>query len=286
MRIPAQARLWYIASAFSLSASLLAAPSLLAQQSQQSSDPPGWPITNPDANRGRVIPNPMIGMQRADGNPEESCSLWDAPIAGSVVSAARLHVPSKAAEEYRKACSDLRHKKLESAERHLHSAVEQYEPYADAWVLLGEVLEAENNVDQAESACSKATQTDSNYTPGYLCMADAASRRKQWDQALNMANRALAIGSQDIYGYYYTAVAQFHLDDLPSAENNALQTINADRSHRLPQAHVLLAQIYGTKRDLYNAAAQLRAYLKLAPNSPDAAQVRSRLAELETQIQK
>jgi tetratricopeptide (TPR) repeat protein len=287
MKIPARLFRQHIPCMFVLLAGLLSTPSLCARQSKQGGDAPGWPITNPDTNHNRPTTDPSVGMQRPSGTAEESCSIWDGPSSSrSAVSAARLEVPGKARDEYTKACGDLRHKKLTNAESHLHIAVEQYQPYADAWVLLGEVLEAENHVDQAQSACSEATRADSNYTPGYLCLADVAGQQKQWRETLDMANRALAITSEDVYGYFYTALAQFHLNHLKEAEANALQTIDADRPHRVPQAHLLLAQIYGAKQNPRDAATQLRAYLKLVPNSPDSPQLRIKLAELESQIQK
>jgi len=81
-------------------------------------------------------------------------------------------------------------------------------------------------------------------------------------------------------------MAQFHLDLVPEAEKNALRAIEADHEHRVPKAHLLLAQIYEGNNDFRGAAAQLRIYLKAAPNSPESAEARKSLAELETKIPK
>src|SRR5215469_17700114 len=51
-------------------------------------------------------------------------------------------------------------------------------------------------------------------------------------------------------------------------------------------AHLLLAQVYEAKHDPASEAAQLRAYLKVAPNSPYSASVRKSLLQLEGQIPK
>lgn len=285
MKIPALPLKCIMCVLLAFSGTFLAC-SVFAHQSNQSGDSLGWPFTNPDADHGRITA-PTLGMQRPDVMPDNSCSMWDAPDSKrSAVSAGRLQVPPKARDEYSKACGDVRHKKLASAANHLHSAVGQYRPYADAWVLLGEVLESENHVDDALNACSQATYADSNYPPAYLCLADAAGQQGHWDQTLDMANHALAIESQDVYGYFYAAVAQFHLNCLAEAENSALQTISVDHSHRITQVHVLLGQIYAGRNDLPDAAAELKVYLKLSPNAPDAKQVRSKLADLEGQIKK
>ena len=102
-----------------------------------------------------------------------------------------------------------------------------------------------------------------------------------------MADRALALApTQDVYAFLYTANARFHLNQLPQAERNALLAIDADRFHRVPQAHLLLAQVYEVKHDLANEAAQLRAFLKVAPNSPYPPSVRKSLSELGAQVPK
>ena len=260
-------------------------PLLPAQQDGSSSSAtPGWPLHNsaPD----HALPD-APGPQRPNiADRDESCLLWTvAEVQGPTISAATLQVPGKARGEYRKGCSDLRGKKLETAENHLRKALQEYPRYAAAWVLLGQVLEAGNRIEEARGACSQASGVDSSYAPAYLCLADVAAQLHEWNQTLDLADRALALAPvHDVYGYFYSAVAHFHLSHLPAAERNALATIDADHLHRVPQTHLLLAQIYGAKHDLPAAAVQLRAYLRVAPSSPDSAGVRKSLAELEGQI--
>jgi tetratricopeptide (TPR) repeat protein len=267
---------------------LLVTAPLFAQQSGHgnANGAPGWPITSRVPANGDVTLDPTISMQQPGTDPmEESCSLWTAAgTQRAAVSAATLQIPGKAKGEYGKACRDLSHKKLAGAEGHLRKAVQQYPGYAAAWVLLGQVLGASNRMAEAGSACARASTIDSGYAPAYLCLADVAAQQKHWNEMLEMADRALTLSPvRDLYGYFYTAIAQFHLGRLPEAESNALQTIDADPFHRLPEAYLLLAQIYGTKHDVNGAVAQLRAYLKVAPNSPDAAAARRKLSELEGQ---
>jgi tetratricopeptide (TPR) repeat protein len=268
-------------------------PSLTAGQSQTGNTPgtsaPGWPISNTLPGHGRVIPDPTNGMQSPETGPaDESCSLWTVAAAqGPTISAAGLQVPGKARGEYRKGCSDLRGGKLEHAEGHLRKAVQEYPQYAAAWVLLGEVLETGRRIEDARGACSHASSVDSNYVPAYLCLADVSAQQEDWNQTLNLADRALALyPMHDVYGCFYAGMAQFHLNDLAAAEKEALEAMNADRNQRVPQVHLLLAQIYMAKHDSFSAAAQLRAYLKVAPNSPVSAGVRKSLAELDDEVPK
>ena len=254
-------------------------PSLRAQQDTT----PGWPLHSsaPD----HALPDAVGPQSPSVVGATESCLMWtDANVQRAMIGAATLKVPGKARGEYKKACSDLKDKKLASAEDHLRQAVQEYPQYAAAWALLGQVLDAGNRIEEARTACSQASGADSSYMPAYLCLADVAAHLNEWHQTLDQANRALALEPvQNLYGNFYSAMAQFHLSNLPAAERNALEAIDADHLHRIPQAHLLLAQIYGANHDLNGVSVQLRAYLKVAPNSPDSVAVRKSLADIEAQ---
>jgi tetratricopeptide (TPR) repeat protein len=260
-----------------------------SQQTQSAAgDAPGWPITSPMPSHGRVIPDPTNGMERPESTSEGACSLWAVEeMQRATVTTDALQVPEKAKGEFGKACGDVRRDKLAGAEQHLRKAVQVYPKYAAAWVLLGQVLEAEKRTRDAQNACSQATTVDANYTSAFLCLADVEAQQEQWSQALMMSERALALApAAGVYGHFYSAMAEFHLGDLAAAERNALDSIGDDRAHRIPQTHLLLAQIYGAKNDLNGAANELRTYLKIAPKGPDAENVRRSLAQLESRINK
>jgi len=273
--------------ALCLFGAVMLAPALCAQQSgSASSSTPGWPLHSsaPD----HALPDATGAQPAVAAAPEqdETCLLWAVAAAAPAptVKAAALEVPGKARTEYKKGCVDLRGKKLASAETHLRKAVEEYPKYSAAWVLLGQVLENGNRLDEARGACAKASGADSEYAPAYLCLADVAGQLHEWAQMQDVADRALKLDAlESVYGHFYCAMAQFHLNQLAAAERNAQESIDADHLHHLPQAHLLLAQIYGTKRDLHRAAEQLQAYLAAAPNAPDAGDVKKKLATLESQ---
>jgi tetratricopeptide (TPR) repeat protein len=274
---------------FALCASAVAVltPSIWAQQGgSASSSTPGWPLHNsaPD----HALPEAVGTQFPIIDKKDESCLMWTVgELQRTTVSAQTLQVPEKARDEYRKACSDMKGKKLLNAEDHLRKAVQGYPRFVAAWALLGQVLEAGKRLEEARGACSEATSVDFAYAPAYLCLADVAAQQEEWNQTLDLADRALTLEPvQDVYGYFYCAMAQFHLSHLPAAEKNAIQAIDADHLQRVPQAHLLLAQIYGAKHDFYGAATQLRAYLRVAPRAPDSTGVRKSLAELEGQIPK
>jgi tetratricopeptide (TPR) repeat protein len=258
---------------------------VLSQQDGSSSGAtPGWPMHNSAPMHG--LPDAMGTTPLKTPQNNGSCLLWVvAETPANTVSAATLRIPGKARGEYEKGCGDLRDGKFESAENHLRKAVQLYPRYAHALVLMGQLMAAHNRVDDALGVCSQASSVDPDFVPAYLCLADVSGQLRLWTQTLEFADRALKLDPvQNFYGHFYMAIAQFHLGQLLEAEKNALETVDDDHLHRLPQAHLLLAQVYGSRHDLKSVANQLRAYLQVAPKSPDAPDVRKRLETLENQI--
>jgi tetratricopeptide (TPR) repeat protein len=224
--------------------------------------------------------NKLVSSMIAEG---DDCFL--PPLNGlvrSTVGIADLQVPSKAQREDKDGCAALRNSKIIEAEAHLRKAVKQWPKYSAAWVVLGQVLEAQQKTDEAYDACSQPLATDSNYLPAYLCLADISAHSESWNKVLQLSTRALEIDStDDAVAYDYNAAANFHLHRLPEAETSALRAAEIDKSYADPRVHFLLAQIYEAKGDRQSEAAQLREYLNYASDPNDVAMVKRYLSELE-----
>jgi tetratricopeptide (TPR) repeat protein len=199
-------------------------------------------------------------------------------------SAAELQIPAKSQHEYEDGCTALRNKKIPEAENHLRKAVKEDAKFPSAWVVLGQVLEAEQKMDDARNACSQSITANPSYVPAYLCLADISARSKNWDEVLKQSAHALELDPvTDAVAYSYNAAANFNLNNLTAAEKSALKAVEIDKSNNDPRVHFLLAQIYGAKGDGASEAAQLREYLKFATDPADVAMVKGYLAELDKQ---
>lgn len=214
----------------------------------------------------------------------EGCNSWtESGIHSPTVSVERLAVPGKATGEYQRGCGAYKDKHFDQAEQHLRKAIDIYPSYPAAWVVLGQVLNAQHKPEDAKGACSEGIKVDPTYVASYLCLAEFSVTEEDWKQVSTLAERALALDpANNPYSLYYSADAAFHLKDLATAERNALAAVVLDPWHHIPQLHLLLAQIYAAKGDPDAEAAQLRDYLKLAPNSGDAAGARNILAQLQS----
>lgn len=216
---------------------------------------------------------------------EDNCFL--PPLSGplpTTVGISDLQIPTKARREHWDGCVALKNNKIADAENHLRKAVKQWPKYWAAWVVLGQVLQAEQKTNEARDACSQPLAGNANYLPAYLCLADISARSESWDKVLALSIRALAIDPTTVaVAYDYNAAANLHLHNLPEAEKSALRAAEIDKSNTDPRVHFLLAQIYEAKGDRVAEAAQLHEYLKYASNPDDAAMVRKYLANLDQQ---
>jgi Tetratricopeptide repeat len=215
----------------------------------------------------------------------ESCNTWtEAGVHSPTVSATRLEVPSKASSEYQKACGAFKDKRFSAAEDAVRKAIGLDPNYAAAWVVLGQVLDAQKKTDDARKACSQAMTVDPTYVPPYICLADFAAKDDNWDEVSRLSTRAMELDPvSDVYAFYFTAAAEYHLHQIVKAETDALSAVRLDIWHHLPQVHRLLAKIYEIKGDSRAEMAQLKEYLKQAPNSGDSAAMKSLLAQLEAE---
>ena len=214
---------------------------------------------------------------------DEKCLPWNVSKERDTTSSVTsLKVPSKARREFEKACNAYHKKKFSDAEQHLRGALEKFQNYSAAWVMLAVVLDEQNKVHEARDACSRAAKTDTKYLPAYLCAAEFSTRNQEWGEILNLANVALGLNSEgDGYVHYYRAMAYFHLNNLVDAQMSALKAAEIDVNHNYLPLYFLLAQIYDVEGDKVNAAIQLRQVLKHRPNQQQEYAAKQYLAKLD-----
>jgi lipopolysaccharide biosynthesis regulator YciM len=115
-----------------------------------------------------------------------------------------------------------------------------------------------------------------------MYLAQAAAQAHQWQDALSLSDRLIALDAARYpMGYYYNAVANYNLDHLQAAETSALKAEGLDKTHAEPRVEILLGMIYTAKQDYSAAAEHYRNYLQIVPNGAVAAQVKSDLAKCE-----
>jgi tetratricopeptide (TPR) repeat protein len=213
---------------------------------------------------------------------DESCFMW--PLTGvraPTEGVPSLQVPGRARKDFQRACKATHDRQLTKAEEALRRALQADAQYPAAWVLLGQVLKAQEKPKDAHEACAQALKADPNYLPADLCLADLCAIGQRWQDMLRFANASIALDpANNFRAYFYAAGAYYGLHQLPEAEKNALKAAEIDKDQREPRTHFLLAQIYEMQHKPDAEAAQLREYLKSATDPQDVAMVKKYLADL------
>jgi cytochrome c-type biogenesis protein CcmH/NrfG len=223
-----------------------------------------------------------------EANPttdEEMCLPWTLAAGRSTtVSVTRLKVPPNARIEYEKACEASDKNKFGEAEQHARSAIDKFQDYSAAWVMLGVILEEQHKAQEARDACSHAAAIDATYSPAYLCAAEVSARNREWEQVLNAADLAVSVKSEgDPYPDYYRAMAYLHMNHPAEAKKSALQAVEIDVNHNEPSFYFLLAQVYAREGDSANAILQLQQLLKHPADRQQEDAAKRLLAKLESQ---
>ena len=148
--------------------------------------------------------------------------------------------------------------------------------------MLAKLQAQKKDLAGAHASYEAAIKVDPSYPPPYLPLAQAAAQAHQWQDALSLTDRLLGLdASRYPLAYYYNAVANYNLDRLSAAEESALKAEGLDKAHLEPRIEILLAMIYTAKQNYSAAAEHYGTYLRIVPDGPLTAQVKSDLAKCE-----
>lgn len=205
-----------------------------------------------------------------------------ADVEARSVSVTSSAAPSAARKAFEKGLDALGKGKTADAEKDFEKAASIYPQYAEAWLDLGKLRLQEKAEDAAEEAFQKALQADNNVVEAQVYLGMLAVEKKQWPDAAKYLDAALKLDPVHFpEAWFNDAVAGYNLRNFGDAERNVREALKLDPQHRNPQANYLLGLILAAGKDYGGAAEQLRTYLKLAPDAPDAAKVKTQLDEIE-----
>jgi len=201
---------------------------------------------------------------------------------GVTVSATLYTAPKDAKKAYEKGLEAEKNNKFEDARKYFEKAVETYPQHANAWFHLGTILQKDNQNEAALTAYTKATAADSHFLPPYLALTSLAGAAENWTDVLSLTDHILESDPLNYpSAHFYNAVANYKLKKFDDAEKAALRAVRVDLQNRIPQLHLLLAEIFSRKNDYANTVSEMQTYLKVAPNAKNADQVKEQIARFE-----
>jgi tetratricopeptide (TPR) repeat protein len=102
---------------------------------------------------------------------------------------------------------------------------------------------------------------------------------KRYGEAVPILRKAIAKNDSSAVAHYFLGQAMANLGLFADAEKELQRSLQLG-NEEMNEARRLLAIIYINRGDKKLAADELEAYLKLAPNTPDADQLRNKILEL------
>jgi tetratricopeptide (TPR) repeat protein len=222
--------------------------------------------------------------RRTSDNPDVGTIVLHriAGVEGSSISLTSMMAPKDAKKAYERGLQSLLKNKPEDAAKDFEKAVAAYPKYAEAWVSLAKVRLEEQAAEPARAALKKAMDADPKLVTPYVELGLLAAKDGNWQDSGKFLDRAVELDPVDFpQAWYADAVAHYNLKKYDAAEKAAREAVKLDPRHSNPRSGYLLGLVLAEKKDYAGAAAELTAYLKLAPNAPDLAQVRDQLGQLE-----
>jgi tetratricopeptide (TPR) repeat protein len=205
-----------------------------------------------------------------------------AGVEGSAVSITSMMAPKDAKKAYENGLQALLKQKPAEAAKDFEKAVAAYPKYAEAWVSLGKLRLAQQAVEPARTALTKAMEADPNLVTPHVELGLLAAKESKWEEAAKNLDRGVGLDPVDFpQAWYVDAVAHYNLKHYDAAERSARAAVKLDPRHGNPRSEYLLGLVLAEKKDYAGAIAELSAYVKLAPNAPDIEQVKSQMGDFE-----
>jgi Tfp pilus assembly protein PilF len=200
---------------------------------------------------------------------------------GTTISVTSMAAPKGAMHAYEKAQKMMAEKPAE-AEKELNKAVKSYPQFAAAWTLLGDIHRQRNQFDAAQEEYAQAIAADPQFVNPNYGLAVIAVQQKKWDDVVRFSDQVIKLNPVAFpMAYFLNAAANYNLQKLAPAEENAKRFKSMDAQHSHPDVCLLLSYLYSAKQDYAGAAHEIREYLSVRPNSPDAESLKNQAKRFE-----
>jgi hypothetical protein len=189
---------------------------------------------------------------------------------GTTISVTSMAAPKDAMRAYEKA-QKIRMEKPAEAEKELNKAVKIYPHFAAAWSLLGDIHRERNEFDAARTDYQQAISADPQFVNPSYGLTMIAAQEKKWADAIRLSDQVIKLNSAAYpLVYFLNAAANYNLQNFGAAEDSAKKFKALDTQHSHPDVCLLLSYVFSARQDYAAAAREIREYLALSPNSPDA----------------
>jgi tetratricopeptide (TPR) repeat protein len=215
-----------------------------------------------------------------DADPNHS---RDTP-ATDFVAAEDLAVPENARREFEKGKSLLKQNRLDDSISHLRKALKFYDPFPEAYTLLGTAYLEQSNWTAAEKALHKAVELNSNSADAFLALGAVLNQTHNYSESEAALLKGLQLKPEAATGHYELAKTYWALGRWQEAAPH-IRTAVADMPD-LAAPHVLLGNVLLRENNAAGALKEYQEYLRLDPNGPMASGTREIIVKIQEALNK
>ena len=190
-----------------------------------------------------------------------------------VVDSRLVNVPKTARDLFAKGLELATKRDFRGAIEQLNLAIVEHPTFMLAFNELGVQHLRLGELDKADAALVAALKLDPEAFEPLMNRGIVLVTLKKFADAEPVIRKALAIKEQSPVAHYFLGQALANLGKFDDAEKELRIAVETG-GEQMKEAHRLLAIIYSSRGDKKRAAAEIETYLKLAPQAPDAEQLR------------
>ena len=192
-------------------------------------------------------------------------------------------VPDAAKEKYRQGLKSAADNKPEQAVRALQEAVAAHAPFYAAHVALAEQLSKLKRYDEALAAYRKASELKPDRADPYVGVGATLVSQGRYEEGIRILRGVVEVDKTLPGPYLSLGYAEMQTGDCDAAREHLLRALELGKP---ALARVYLANVYEQTGEYAEAAAQLEAYLKENPDSPQGEAVRAAIDKLRSKAKK
>jgi len=196
-----------------------------------------------------------------------------------VINVEFANVPEPARVYFNNALEQAKKNDHLAAIEQLKLAIKEYPSFMLAFNELGVQYLKLNQLEDADAAFQGALKITPDALAPLVNRGIANVMMKRYGEAVPILRKAVKKDEQSAVGHYFLGQALANLGLFEEAEKELLVSLTLGKEE-MKEAHRILAIIYTSRGARKEAADELEAYLKVAPDVPDAAKLKDKIRQL------
>lgn len=189
------------------------------------------------------------------------------------------NVPKPALVHYDTALELAKKKEHSAAIEELKLAIQEYPSFSQAFNEIGVQYLKLNQLEKADEAFQEAVKINPDAVSSLINRGITNVLMKRYGEAVPILRKSVEKNKQSAVAHYFLGQALANLGLFNDAEKELLAALELGKEE-MKEAHRILAIIYASRGANKQAADHLDAYLKLAPDAPDAQKLKDKLRQL------